>query len=232
MISLKFSPNDNKDMKSEDRRINIDNIFSLNRLGSNDAVEGGASLTYGVEFLKTDKYSEKDFFGAKIANIFRVEENKNLPNNSKLGEKTSDIVGAINFNPNNVFKIKYDFSVDDNLKDNNYELLTTEFKVNNFVTSFEYLNENNTSGKESYLTNKTSYTINDSKSLIFERRENKKTKLTEFYNLIYQYRNDCLIAALEYNKNYYTDQDLKPEENIFFNLTIVPFGKTSSPNLK
>ena len=129
-------------------------------------------------------------------------------------------------------KIKYDFSLDDNLKDNNYELLTTEFKVNNFVTSFEYLNENNTAGKESYFTNKTSYSINDSKSLIFESRENKKTNLTEFYNLIYQYRNDCLIAALEYNKNYYTDQDLKPEENIFFNLTIVPFGKTSSPNLK
>ena len=232
MISLKFSPNDNNDMKNEDRRISIDNIFSLNRLGSNDTLEGGASLTYGVEFLKTGKYSEKDFFGAKIANIFRVEENKNLPNNSKLGKKTSDIVGGINFNPNDVFKIKYDFSVDDNLKDNNYELLTTEFKVNNFVTSFEYLNENNTSGKESYLTNKTSYTINDSKSLIFERRENKKTKLTEFYNLIYQYRNDCLIAALEYNKNHYTDRDLKPEENIFFKLTIIPFGQTSSPNLK
>ena len=86
--------------------------------------------------------------------------------------------------------------------------------------------------KKATLPIKLLISINDSKSLIFESRENKKTNLTEFYNLIYQYRNDCLIAALEYNKNYYTDQDLKPEENIFFNLTIVPFGKTSSPNLK
>ncbi len=26
--------------------------------------------------------------------------------------------------------------------------------------------------------------------------------------------------------------DLKPEENIFFKLTIIPFGQTSSPDLK
>jgi LPS-assembly protein len=232
MVSLKFSPNDNKDMKNEDRRIDINNIFSMNRLGINDAVEGGASLTYGLEFLKTNKFTEKDFLEAKIASIFRAEKNKNLPSNSKLGDKSSDIVGALNFIPNDFFNINYGFSVDDNFKDNNYELLKTEIKVNNFVTSFEYLNENNTTGNESYLTNEISYTLDDSKSLIFKKRENKKTNVTEFYNLIYQYRNDCLIAALEYNKNHYMDRDLKPEENIFFKLTIVPFGETSSPNLK
>ena len=38
-------------------------------------------------------------------------------------------------------KFEYDFSQDENLKDNNYQLLKSEFKINNFVTSFEYLNE-------------------------------------------------------------------------------------------
>jgi len=94
------------------------------------------------------------------------------------------------------------------------------------------LNENNTNNKESYIANKTQYKINDSKNLTFETRKNKKTKLTEFYNLIYQYRNDCLIAAIEYNRDYYADRDLKPDESVFFKLTIVPFGETSSPNLR
>ena len=76
------------------------------------------------------------------------------------------------------------------------------------------------------------FNIDADKNLIFETRKNKKTKLTEFYNLVYQYTNDCLIAAIEYNKDYYSDRDLKPEENIFFKLTIIPFGQTSSPNLK
>ena len=49
---------------------------------------------------------------------------------------------------------------------------------------------------------------------------------------MYQYRNDCLIASIEYKKDYYEDRDIKPEESIFFKLSIVPFGETSTPNLK
>ena len=111
-------------------------------------------------------------------------------------------------------------------------MLKNEFTINNFVTTFEYLNENNGLDKDSYLSNKTSYNLKETNSLIFETRKNKKTDATEFYNLIYQYRNDCLIAAIQYNKDYYTDRDLKANESIYLNLTIIPFGETKSPNLK
>ena len=56
--------------------------------------------------------------------------------------------------------------------------------------------------------------------------------LTEFYNLMYQYENDCLKAAIEYNKTFYNDSDLKPEEELFFTLTIVPFSKFNTTNFK
>ena len=68
--------------------------------------------------------------------------------------------------------------------------------------------------------------------LEFKTRENRKTNLKEFYNLIYEYKNDCLIAAIEYNKDYYSDRDVKPNEELFFSLTIVPFITFSSPNTK
>ena len=62
--------------------------------------------------------------------------------------------------------------------------------------------------------------------------DNKKTDLTEYYNFMYQYKNDCLAASVEYNKNYYDDRDIKPEESIFFKLTIMPFGQiASTPDL-
>ena len=48
---------------------------------------------------------------------------------------------------------------------------------------------------------------------------------------MYQYENDCLKAELEYNKQFYTDGDLKPEEELFFSITIIPFSKLSSTNL-
>jgi LPS-assembly protein len=230
MVSFKFSPNNSRNMRTDDKKIDVTNIFSFNRLGVDDSVEGGASVTYGTEFSKINKLNDRQIFKGKIANIFRVEEDKNLPSN--IGKKTSDIVAGLIYNPNSIFKMNYNFSVDNNLNDTNHQMLETEFSVNNFITSFEYLNENNTIKKESYISNKTIYNFDDVNSLRFEIRENKKTNLTEYYNLIYQYRNDCLIAAIEYNKDYYSVGDLKPEENLFFKLTIIPFGEASSPSLK
>ena len=228
-LSLKYSPNKTKDMSLDERRIDINNIYSFNRLAASDTVEAGTSLAYGAEFTRMNKLNEK-VLSLKIANSIRLKEEKKLPKSSYLNKKVSDIVGNIEINPNNIIKLNYDFSLDENLKDTNYQLLTSEFSVNNFITSFEYLNENSSSTAQSYLTNKTSYFIDETKNLSFSTRKNKQTRLTEFYNLIYQYTNDCLVAAIEYNKDYYSDNDLKPTEGIYFKLTIVPLGGTTSPN--
>ncbi|MBD1157154.1 LPS assembly protein LptD, partial [Pelagibacterales bacterium SAG-MED20] len=219
-----------KDIRDNDRRLDLANIYSLNRIGDDDNVEEGASLTYGFEYIKSNK-SNREILEANLANVLRVDENENLPNQSSLDDKTSDIVGSLTYSPNEILKFNYDFSLDNNLNDTNYQLINSEFKVNNFITSFEYLNENKTKSGSTYITNKTSYDLDESNNLIFEVRENKKTGLTEFYNLIYQYKNDCLKAAIEYNKDYYDDGELKPQENIFFKLTIIPFGETSTTNL-
>ena len=77
-----------------------------------------------------------------------------------------------------------------------------------------------------------SYSFNNRNSLTYSTRRNRKTNLTEFYNLIYEYKNDCLVAAIEYNKDYYQDRDLKPQEEIFFSISFTPFTSVNSPNLK
>ena len=229
-ISLRYSPNDSKNIRNTDNRIDVSNIFNFNRLSDNETVEGGGSVTYGFNY--SHSINNREHFSSKIANIVRLSKNDDLPNNSKLGQKTSDIVGSFIIDPNDLMKFEYDFSQDENLKDNNYQLFKSELKVNNFITSFEYLNENNTANKEHFLSNKSSYIIDESNLLSYTTRRNKKTKLTEFYNLVYEYKNDCLKASVEYNKDYYNDRDIKPEENIFFRLTIMPFGGTKGPSLK
>ena len=100
------------------------------------------------------------------------------------------------------------------------------------MTSFDYINENDTAEKNSYLLSKFTYNLNSNNNISFSSRENKETDLTEYYNFMYQYKNDCLAASVEYNKNYYNDRDIKPEESIFFKLTIMPFGEiASTPDL-
>ena len=44
--------------------------------------------------------------------------------------------------------------------------------------------------------NETSYNLDVNNQLMFSTRKNKKTDLTEFYKLIYQYKNDCLERQL------------------------------------
>ena len=48
---------------------------------------------------------------------------------------------------------------------------------------------------------------------------------------MYEYKNDCLVASIQYKKDYYTDGELKPEEQLFFSLTIVPLSSANSPNI-
>ncbi|WP_440922519.1 hypothetical protein [Candidatus Pelagibacter sp.] len=231
-VSLRLSTPYTKDVRKTDRKISYDNIYDLNRLGIDEANEGGISLTYGYEYSIVEKSSSEENLKFGFANNLRLEENKDLPLNSNLGDKVSDFVGMFEYKPNKNLKFDYDFSYKNNLNDLNYELYGFEFYLKNLTTKFEYQNENNSSLKTSYLKNETRFNFNKKNSLIFETRENKEKSFTEFYNLIYQYEIDCLTAAIEYNKEYYNDQDLKPSENLFFKLSIIPFGGFNTPSLK
>ena len=99
------------------------------------------------------------------------------------------------------------------------------------VTEFEYIEENKHIGNSHFVNAGLSLELNESNSLSFKTRENFETEATEFYNLSYQYENDCLKAAIEYNKSFYSDADLEPAENLMLTLTIIPFGKISSPSI-
>ena len=231
-LSLRLSLPNSKDVRKKDRTIGYENIYDLDRLGITETSEGGISATYGYEFVKIDKsnFDEKLKFG--FANNLRFEEDKDLPVNSNLGDKMSDFVGLFEYKHDDNFKFNYDFSLKNNLDDKNYELFGFEYYLNKFSTKFEYLNKNNSNLKTSYLKNETKFNFNEKNSLIFETSENKEKSFTEYYNLIYQYQNDCLKAGIEYNKEYYSDEDLKPSENLFFKITIMPFGGFNTPNLR
>ncbi len=231
-FSIKLAPSHTRDVRNKDFKIDVNNIYSLNRAVDNDTVEGGMSLAYGSDYSVFDKKNSRELLNLKFANNIRLSENDDLPRNNQIGQKTSNFFSEISYKPTDFLSAKYNNSIKNNLSEISYENLSTELKINNFVTSFDYLNENNTSDKNSYLTNTTSYSVNDFNNFSFSTRENKTANLTEYYKLIYQYKNDCLAASIEYNKEYYTDRELKPNESIFLKLTIIPFGETSSPNLK
>ncbi len=225
----KFNPLKNKDIKNTDRIIDYNNIYSINRIASNETLEGKNSITIGNEYkLFSNDNKNSEIFGFNLATSFRDQRNEDLPTKSSLGQTASNIVGQVNLKTNEFIDLSYDFISDNNLNQFNYHKIDTTFKINNFVSTFEFIEESNKIGDESFFANETSYFINENKNLKFRTRKNKKTDLTEYYNLIYQYKMDCLTAGIEYKKNYYSDGDIKPEESLYFSITLMPFGGSIS----
>ncbi len=226
-ISFRYSPNTTKNISEEDIRIDVNNVYSLNRLGH---IESGSSITVGTDYLISNN-AGLDIFKFELASVFREKENDDLPRKSTIGKKSSNIFGGLKFKPSKYFNVEYNFSLDNNLDNSTYDQIKSEISINNFVNSFEFLEETGPLGNQGYWSNKTTFNFDNQNSISFNKRRNTKTNLNEFYNLIYQYKNDCLTAAIEYNKNFYNDQDLKPSEELFFSLTIVPFTSVNSPNI-
>ena len=228
-FALMYSPNKSRNIKNLDRNINIDNVFGFNRLGLNDSVEGGTSITYGIEYEKLNNNNE-NIFSLGLANVQREKKDLDLPTRSTLGNKTSDVFGNLKYNATEWLDLEYNFSIDNNIDKSNYDEIKSTFSINNFVTSFSFLDDAHSENNQSYLSNTTKYKFDENRSLSFSGRRNRELDMTEFYNLIYEWKNDCLVAGLEYKKDYYNDSDVKPNESLFFTLTIVPFGKVNTPS--
>ena len=234
-LSLRFSPHEMKNNSNASRRVDISNIFASNRLGLSDSFEAGESITLGLNFKKEkvstvnkiDKIEE--YIDFKLASVFRLNEEKNIPTNSTLNKKNSNIFGQFNFKPIKNVSLGYNFSLTDDLNKFEYNSLIAKMKFGNFVTQFDYLEERGVIDSANVIESKTKYNFLGQNFISFNTRRNRKLDLTEYYDLIYEYKNDCLVAGIQYKKNYYSDADIKPVEELFFSITIVPLG-TFSPD--
>ena len=238
-LSLRFSPHDMKNNSGIGRRINVDNAFSSNRLALGNSYETGESLTIGIDFMKEKMNVEtieeeelnsiEKYFDFKLATVLKLNEEKNIPSNSTLNKKRSNVFGQVNFNPNKITSVKYNFSMTDNLGRFEYNSLELGLEFDNFSTSFSYLEESGILGNTNVIGSSSKYNFDEFNTLSFATRRNRELNLTEYYDLVYEYKNDCLIANIKYRKDYYNSNDLKPKEEMFFSITIVPFY-TYSPD--
>ena len=67
IMALRYSPNNTKNISDKDLRLDYNNIFSLNRIGTNEIVEGGKSISIGLEYEKRNLQNRK-IIGFNIAN--------------------------------------------------------------------------------------------------------------------------------------------------------------------
>ena len=227
-LSFRINPSDMKDYSSSNRIISAHNVFAINRFGLPDSFESGRSLTLGVDYKKEkkstiDNLSDiNNYFEAKLATVLRDKEESFIPNRSSLNRTTSNLFGSITNKFSENIEIGYNFSLDNDLSTLEYNSINTTMTLNNVVTKFNFIEENGERGDANIAGGSIAYSLNDENSFSFSTRRNRKINLTEFYDLVYQYKNDCLTAGIKYKKNYYSDGAIKPTENILFTVTLFP----------
>ena len=223
VAQLRFSPTNGKNISSTGSKMDYSSIFSPNRIGRSDMVEKGKSITLGLEFEKQNLNNEK-VLGLNIGNIFKDRKNETLPNKSKLNQTRSDIVGDIFYKFEDKFELNYNFSYDRDLDFSNYDAISTKFGINKVVTTFDYITENHELGNSEILKNNTQIELTDEHSLKFDTTKDLKDDFTQFYKLAYKYETDCLSASFEYEKKFFRDGSLVPDESLFFLIRFIPFA--------
>ena len=224
-MSFRFNPSDMKDYSSSDNKINVSNIFALNRLGLSDTLEAGKSVTLGLDY-KNERMNDLDqinnYFELKLATVFRDKKEDFIPNKSTIHRKNSNLFGSINNKFSDNIDLGYNFSLDNDYKTFEYNDFNATFSINNFVTKFNFIEETGETGDTNTLASSLEYKFDEKNSFRFKTRRNRKLNLTEYYDLVYEYKNDCLTAGIKYKKSYYADGDLKPTENLLFTISLFP----------
>ena len=223
---LRYAPGS---MRKEESGSKLDPVsaFSLDRIGNIDNFETGLSGTLGFDYKISQADQVKLDFS--VAQVVSEKENKKMHSKSSLDEKLSDLVGSANYNINEKVDLKYNFALDQNYKDINYNEFGAILDLNPVSVNFDYLKEYNHIGDQEYFKTKVNLMNNTNNVFSIETKRNLVTDSSEFYNLSYEYINDCLRAGLVYRREFYNDSELEAENSLMFKITLTPFGSINSP---
>ena len=216
-ILLKYAPGS---MRKEEKgsRLDPDNAFTLDRLDTKENFETGLSASVGFD------YEIDDHFALSVAQVINEKENDKMPNNTGLNEKLSDLVGETNIKLSENLNLKYNFSIDQNYNDFNYNEFQAKFNFDKLSFNLDYLQESKHIGNNEYIKADVSLFNKDKSEIKFKTKRSLITNSAEYYDLSYEYINDCLRAGIVYRREFYNDSEIEAENSLMFKITLIPFG--------
>ena len=231
-LLLKLSPNDSRNISENSTNLNSSNLFKLNKINNIDEVDTGSALSLGFDYKINSLNNKKELTGEKftlsLGQMINAVENKDMPSKSTLNEKLSDVIGevAINFNEN--LKLSNNFLIDQNLESFNKNKIDLDMIYPKTSFNISYLEERQHIGNQKYLNTSAEFNTNNGQ-FSFGAKRNMLTNSAEFYDLSYEYINDCLRAGVAFRREFYRDRDLEPEDSLIFKITFSPLGTITTP---
>ena len=146
-IFLRYAPGSMR--KEEDgERLNSSKAFSMNRISNTNNFETGVSSAIGFDYkIKQNNLTKFDF---SLAQVINEKENKKMADKSSLNEKLSDIVGESSYSLTEKFNLNYNFALDQNINDFNYNEIGMGYNDGPLKIDFNYLSEKKHIGDQDY----------------------------------------------------------------------------------
>ena len=203
------------------------NLFSLDRLQSEQNYEGGTNVAIGLDYEINDDFNQTNFSIGQI--ISEKKNNKNMPDTLSLDNRFSNVVGNLSHKRSDNFNFNYNYSIDQNFKETHFNEVSMDYTNNIFNFNMNYLQEDKKSGDNEYIKTAFKFKKGNDGILTFSNKRNLITNSSEFYDLSYEYMNDCLRAGIVYRREFYNDSELEAENSLMFKITLSSFGGLDSP---
>jgi LPS-assembly protein len=226
-ILTRYSPGKMTNAKSNDTSLNTDNLFSINRMNSDELIEKDLSFNIGLDWMWKEKITNKSNpaeAGISIGQVIKLNEDPDMPTKSSLQNKNSDLVTKANYLSPGNFDVTLKNTLDNGFNHIYYNDLNIKTFLKQGEINFNFYEKNSHIGNERYAkANLTSY-LTDNTKLTISTDRNLKTDLTNSHKLGIENENECIRYGFYLQKNYSSDKDLKPATSVFFGVTLLPFG--------
>tara|TARA_B110000977_G_scaffold30738_1_gene40462 strand:+ start:1332 stop:3662 length:2331 start_codon:yes stop_codon:yes gene_type:complete len=238
-VFTKYTTGSMENASEQNKILNYQDVFSMDRTNSATNIETGASVGYGIEYNMNKKNLENEVYldaTFSIGQILKKNTLKEMPKNSSLQKKRSDYVGNASFEidsekfNNSQFDIDYNYIISKNFNSFLKNEITTSFSNNNNSFTLSYYEENKI-GVQHYAETKYKREFDNDVSFSLGTRKNFQKHFTERNFIETNYESDCLKIGLSLSKIFYQDEEVKPSNNLTFFIVLKPFGSPVAPDL-
>jgi len=216
-----------RDLKTGSTLDYTDTLFNIVPLEEQDVIGRGLSTHLGIEYeknlLNEDKTPGSKKITFKVGQIINAEEDMDKPAESSLDQRFSDVVGESSFALTDNLNLDYNFNLDQNYKDFVQHEISSDLIAGPAKFNVSYLEQKEHIGIKNYISTEVGLDLNNTE-LTFGTKRNIVTNSFEFYNLAYNYKNDCLKAGLVYRREFYEDRDIEAGDSLMFKVSFIPVG--------